>query len=178
METNQNDQNTNAAGKTLRTKEAVLALLELYDYHTKLFYNVIEGITDTDAVNRMDTKANHPSWITGSLVQQRYELAKLLGEDVTSTNNEIFKNFKGIQDDISYPALAEYRKDWETISPILKNAILKMDVEKLNSKAPYEMEMDMSFYDSVMFLVDRESYCIGQIALYRRLMGYEAMKYA
>jgi hypothetical protein len=36
---------------------------------------------------------------------------------------------------------------------------------------------DYTFFDTLTFSIDRESYCIGQIGLYRRLLGYDAMKY-
>ena len=43
---------------------------------------------------------------------------------------------------------------------------------------PFEMPGgDYTLFDSITFSTDRESYCIGQIALYRRLLGYDAMKY-
>jgi len=35
----------------------------------------------------------------------------------------------------------------------------------------------MNFYDLISFLTYREANCIGQIALWRRILGYEAMKY-
>jgi hypothetical protein len=37
--------------------------------------------------------------------------------------------------------------------------------------------MKMSLYDLIAFSIYREANCIGQIALWRRLLGYEAMKY-
>lgn len=159
------------------SKEAMQVLIDLYDLHTKLFANVIDGISDEDANNRLNTKANHPAWITGSLVQGRFELANALGEKYTPTFNELFKDFKGIQDNITYPALLEFKKDWNTISPILRDLLLKMDEEQLESIAPFKMDGDVTFYEGIYFTIDRESYCIGQLGLYRRLLGYEAMKY-
>jgi hypothetical protein len=35
----------------------------------------------------------------------------------------------------------------------------------------------MRFYELVSFMTYREANCIGQIALWRRLLGYDAMKY-
>ena len=44
-------------------------------------------------------------------------------------------------------------------------------IEKANLKK-------YSWYEMIYFTIDRESYCIGQLALFRRLLGYEAMKYS
>jgi hypothetical protein len=159
------------------TKDALHALIDLYDLHTKLFFNVIEGVSDKDANNRLNTKANHPSWITGSLVHSRFELAKALGAKNQSTFHELFKDYKGLQENVTYPALKEYKKDWELISPVLKTALLNMTEEQLEGLAPFKMDGDVSFYEAISFMIDRESYCIGQLGLFRRLLGYEAMKY-
>jgi hypothetical protein len=152
-------------------------LIVLYDMHTKFFLKAIEGISDKDAHNRLNTKANHIAWLTGSLVQERYEMAGLLGATgLKQSANELFKDRKGIQDNVTYPPLAEFKKDWETISPVLRNALVNVGDEKLDSK--FEMpEMAMPYFDLITFITYREANCIGQIALWRRLLGYDAIKY-
>lgn len=160
----------------INKKEAVEAFMDLYDLHSQLFLNVIAGISDKDANNRLNTKANHPSWLAGSLVHERYDMANVLGTKIQSTHNDLFNNHKGIQDGVVYPVLNEYRKDWERITPVLKELLLNVNEEKLEQV--FEMEgMKFSVFDMVTMLIHREPYCIGQIALYRRLLGYEPMKY-
>ncbi len=154
------------------------AIINLYDLHTQLYLNVIDGFSDKDAANRLNSKANHIGWIAGSLVYERFELARLLGTEIKPTSGELFRDHKGIQDNVVYPSLNEYKKDWEKISGPLKNAILNLSEEQLEGPDPYEMPgEEMTLVNSLIFLVHRESYCIGQIGLYRRLLGYEAMKY-
>ena len=157
-------------------KVAVESFIDLYDLHSQLFINVIKDLSDKDANNRLNTKANHPSWLAGSLVQARFEFAQLLGADVWSTYYDLFQNHKGIQEGITYPSLSDYKMDWERITPVLKELLLDVSEEKLEEVIEME-EMKFSVYDMVTMLIHREPYCIGQIALYRRLLGYEAMKY-
>jgi len=148
----------------------------LYDMHTTFFKNVLDGISDEDAHKRLNTEANHVAWLTGSLVQQRYDIAKALGIDRQQAAHELFKDNKGIQDNITYPSLTGFKKDWETITPLLRDAFLNVTDEKLDS--PFEMPgMSMSHFDLITFCTYREANVIGQIALWRRLLGYEAMKY-
>lgn len=47
-------------------------LLTLFDLHSTFFARAIEGVSEKDMHNRLNTKANHMAWLTGSLVQQRY----------------------------------------------------------------------------------------------------------
>ena len=155
----------------------MLAIMALYDMHTTFFNSVLDGISDSDAHNRLNTKANHITWLTGSLVQERYELAKELGIDRNQSADELFRDHKGIQDGIIYPPLDTFRKDWESISPELKNALANVNDEKLDSQFEMMPGSSMPFFDLVAFMTYREANCIGQIALWRRLLGYEAMKY-
>ncbi len=152
------------------------SLVILYDMHTTFFKNVLDGIDDKDAHKRLDTKANHVAWLAGSLVEMRYEIARDTGIDMKQAAHELFKDGKGIQDDITYPTLEAFKKDWDNISPVTRNAFVELTDKKLDSQI--EMGgMKMSFFDMVSFTIYREANCIGQIALWRRLLGYEAMKY-
>jgi hypothetical protein len=162
--------------ETKTSSNRMYSLVVLYDMHTKFFLSVTDGISDSDAHNRLNTKANHIAWLTGSLVQERYEMAKVLGNDRKQAAHELFKDNKGIQDGITYPPLAEFKKDWQAISPALREALVNLSDEKLDSQ--FEMEgFKMSHFDLIAFIIYREANCIGQIALWRRLLGYEAMKY-
>jgi len=165
---------------TLTSKKASIdVLVNMYDWHSKLFHNVLVDIKDEDAQNRLGTKANHIAWIAGSLLHGRYALANALHIDMKQASDKLFDDFKGIQDNIKYPPLEEYKKDWEKITPVLKDKILHLSDDELNGPDPFEMPGgDYTLFDSITFSVDRESYCIGQLGLFRRLLGYDAMKYS
>lgn len=90
--------------------------------------------------------------------------------------DELFKDNKGIQDNITYPPLAEFKKAWESVTPVLRDAFANVNDDKLDS--PFEMPgMKMTYFDMITFIIYREANIIGQIALWRRLLGLEAMKY-
>ena len=148
----------------------------LYDLHTDYFSRAIAGIPDDAAHNRLGTKANHMAWITGSLLHQRYEMAKEFGIDLHHSAEELFKDNKGIQDDVRYPALESYKADWETISPKLREALLKVSDDKLDEPFPMP-EMQMSNFEMISFMIYREANCIGQLALWRRLLNFPALNY-
>ena len=155
----------------------VTSLVNLYDWQTTFFTNVLDGISDADAHKRLGTQANHVAWLAGSLVQQRFELVnELTGSSHEQLADELFKDNQGIKDGVTYPSLEQFKTSWETITPIAKEALQNATTEKLNSilKMP---GMEMPLYDYVLFTIYREANCIGQIALWRRLLGYGPMKY-
>jgi len=163
--------------ETTPVDSRMYSLIVLFDMHTKFFSSAIDGISDEDAHNRLNTKANHVAWLTGTLVEERFELAGLFGISRTQRAHELFKNHQGIQDNVTYPSLSEFKKDWESISPELRAALMSVTEEKLNSTFEMVPGDKMTYYELITFMTYREANCIGQIALYRRLLGYDAMKY-
>ena len=154
----------------------MISLVVLYDLHTTLFYKAIVNISDEDAHSRLQTKANHIAWITGSLVHKRFEMAKQMGIEAPQSPGDLFQNYRGIQEGVTYPSLEAYKKDWAAISPALRAGLVNLTDERLNE--PFEMPgMKMKVYDLIAFTIYREASCIGQIALWRRLLGYDALKY-
>ncbi|RZJ64430.1 MAG: DinB family protein [Flavobacterium sp.] len=154
----------------------LLGLITLFDLHTDFYDRVLDGIPDEAAQNRLGTKANHIAWLAGSLLQERCELVNWFGGDFHQKHRELFDNHKGIQDGLDYPSLEDFKRDWKKVSPILRDILSALTTEKLDTT--FDMEgMKMTNYEYVSFDIYREANCIGQIALWRRLLGFPAMKY-
>jgi hypothetical protein len=151
-------------------------LLALFDMQTTFFIRALEGISDEDAHNRLNTKANHMAWLAGSLVQQRYSMVSETNPGLKQTGHDLFKDYQGIKDDVKYPSLAEYIADWNNISPMAREALVKIGDKKLDSD--FNMEaMKMTYFELISFTIYREASMIGQLALWRRLLGYPGLKY-
>ena len=151
-------------------------LLSLFDYHTSFYPKALVGLSEDDMHNRLNTQANHPAWLAGSLVQQRYLMASETNKDLKQTGEDLFKNNKGIQDGVKYPGNAEYLKDWERITPFAREALVKIDDKKLDSEIDMG-GMKMTYYELISFTMYREASMIGMLALWRRLLGHPALKY-
>ena len=160
--------------KTVSTRTQ--GFLTLFDMQTTFFTRAIEGISEEDSHNRLNTPANHIAWLTGSLIQQRYLMASETNPGLKQTGDELFKDHKGIQDGVKYPSISEYLQDWEKISPIARQALIAISDEKLDSEIDMGF-MKMTYYEMISFTIYREASIIGQLALWRRLLGYPALKY-
>ncbi|MGN6438957.1 MAG: DinB family protein [Agriterribacter sp.] len=151
-------------------------LVALFDLHTTLFERALEGIPDKDMHKRLDTKANHMAWLAGAAVAQRFQMAADEDRDLKQTGAELFKNNKGIQEGVTYPTGAEYLADWKKVTPAARKALVKIDDKQLDSE--FDMEgMKMTWMELVTFTKFREASIIGQLALWRRLLGHPAMRY-
>jgi predicted ribosome quality control (RQC) complex YloA/Tae2 family protein len=163
----------------METKDKrIYSLVVLLDWQTKFFTSAVEGISAQDAQKRLNTKANHIAWLAGSIVQQRYELAQYLLKDnsLKQEADSYFNNNQGIKEGVTYPSIEQYEQDWKTITPKLHEALLNADAQTLDTVIDMG-GMQMTFLEWLTFSVYREASQIGQIALWRRLLGYEAMKY-
>ena len=162
--------------KTTPTSNRMYGFIVLYEMQTDFLLRALDGIDQKDAQKRLDTKANHMAWITGSVVHGRYFLAKSFGIDLPSITDELFANNKGIIDDVTYPLLENFIKDWKEISPKLQDALTQATDEKLEEKLNIP-GMEITLFEMISFSSYREANCIGQIALWRRLLGYPGMNY-
>ena len=162
--------------KTQTASNRTSALLTLFDYQTTFFPRALDGMSEEDMHNRLNTQANHPAWLAGSLVAQRFMMASETGTGLRQHGEELFKNNKGIQDGAQYPTSAEYRSDWEKITPQAREALVTIDDKKLDSEIDMG-GMKMTYYEMICFSIYREASIIGQLALWRRLLGYPALKY-
>src|SRR5690606_2604169 len=162
--------------ETKTASSRIEGLLTLFDMQTTFFERAIDGIAEEDAYKRLNTKANHIAWLSGSLVQQRFLMTSETNPGLKQTGDELFKDNKGIQDDAKYPTLAEYLKDWRMISPIAREALVMIDDKKLDSEMDMGF-MKMTYYELISFTIYREASIIGQLALWRRLLDYPALKY-
>lgn len=161
---------------TITASDRTRALITLFDLQTLYFKRALDGIPDQDMYKRLNTEANHMAWLTGSLVQQRFMMSSESKAGIKQTGDDLFKNNKGIQAGVTYPTIAEYLADWEKISPIAREVVVTIDDKKLDSELDMG-GMKMSYYDLISFFSYREASIIGQLALWRRLLGHPALKY-
>ncbi|MBC7851659.1 MAG: DinB family protein [Chitinophagaceae bacterium] len=151
-------------------------LLPLFDMHTTFFSRAIENLSKEDMQNRLNTKANHVAWLTGALIDQRFSMIQETNPELKQTAHELFENNKGIQDDAVYPTSDVYLKDWQRVSPLARKALAEIDDKKLDSEIDMG-GMKMTYSELISFSLYREASMIGQIALWRRLLGHPALRY-
>lgn len=151
-------------------------LLSLFDLHTMYYVRALDGISDQDAHNRLNTEANHMAWLAGSAIYGRIQMTSETHPGQQMSGHELFQDMRGIQAQATYPTLGEYRRDWERITPLARQALIGLDDAKLDSEMDMGF-MKMSYYELLVFTIYREANLIGQLALWRRLLGYPALKY-
>lgn len=155
-------------------------IIPAFRMHSQSFFNALDGITETMALERNNGKTNHVVWMTGNFVNCRYWLADLLGMDEKDPNDAFFKDAKALDEKLQYPTLEALQESFKTISPKVYQKLLEATDVQL-SKA-YSFGMGVSFVEEnvlnmIGMCIGREDYLLGQIGLMRKLLGLKGMSY-
>jgi uncharacterized damage-inducible protein DinB len=161
---------------------AIMPLLEVAKLNTKLYLNCLEGISDELAVHRPNVYTNNVTFIACHILDNRYFLTQDVGLTLEHplANHTIFSDpsIRSVDDVKDYPALEHVRNAWKNLSVTLLEHLPAMTEEALQQTTdnPYPVE-DKSNLAGIAFLLQHESYHIGQLSLLRKYFGLKAMSY-
>ena len=158
---------------------SMAALRAQFDLHTKLFNNVLDGITDADASTQHADSVNHMKWIAGHILNTRLNsLCKMAGIPHDASLALLFGKDAKLSADVAYPSMNEIKERWNTNAPLLAEALTHIPADKLAAKSPATVPInDDTVLGTLAFLVAHESHHIGQLSVLRKMLGKPAMSY-
>ena len=155
-------------------------IIPAFRSHSQTFVMVLEGISEEDAKKRIEGKTNHIIWMVGNFINMRYNLGWVLGLKEEDPFSDLFFQGKALDESFNYPTLEQLKESFHKISPLVYQKLLEATDEDLDKDFPMGMGIDF-FQENVLnftgMCISREDYLSGQIALMRKILGYDAMKY-
>jgi hypothetical protein len=160
--------------------QKLAVIIPAFRMHTQLFLNVLNGITEADALKRVEGRTNHIAWMAGNMVNCRYWLGETLGLSEKDPAEDLFKEGRALDEKLDYPTLAALLERWHKISPVVYKKLLEAEDSMLQKKI--EFGMGVSFLEEnnlnmVGMAIGREDYLLGQMGLMRKILGLPGMKY-
>jgi hypothetical protein len=155
-------------------------IIPAYRMHSQIFLNALDGVSEEDALKRIDGQTNHIVWMAGNFVNVRYAMAHVLGLQENDPYHELFFMGKTLDESYHYPSVLELKENFKSISPKVYAALLQVDDTQLAELFKINMNIPCIEEDKLNFIgmcIGREDYLAGQIALMRRLLHYPGMKY-
>lgn len=155
-------------------------VIPAYRMHSQSFMNVLDGISEEDALKRIENKTNHIVWMAGNFVNMRYGLGWVLGLREEDPYSDLFFQGKALDEGFTYPTLAELKENFHAISAKVFQKLHEVTDEELDEifeigmNIPFIKETKLNF---VGMCIGREDYLSGQIGLMRRILDYPGMKY-
>jgi hypothetical protein len=147
--------------------------------NTDLLLNCLAGLDDAGARARLTPSTNSCAFLATHLADSRLFLAALIGAPLPNPLAAYLAGARTLDDIAGLPRLPEVRDAWEAISAHLAVRIERLDTPALAASTAQKVPAgDGTVLGLLGFLVQHESYHIGQLALLRRQLGLPAMSYA
>ena len=158
---------------------AVIApLASLYELNTDLLINCLADVSEADA-GRRPGGGNSLAFIAAHLADSRHFLAGRLGHPLHNPLTPHLANARTIEEIATLPPLDEIRSAWSAVSEHLGGVLDGLDDAALARREVHRFPIaDTSPLGLVAFLLQHDSYHVGQAALLRRQLGLSAMTYA
>jgi uncharacterized damage-inducible protein DinB len=152
------------------------AILEL---NTDLLLNCLDGLADDDALQRLSAGGNSIAFLSAHLTDSRHFLAQRLGHPLPNPLSRYLAEASSIDEIVEWPSLAEQRGWWLAAGRHLCAVVAARTADDLRRSGVHRFPMDDSTeLGMIAFLVQHDSYHIGQVAFLRRQLGKPAMTYA
>lgn len=159
-------------------KPQVAPLEEILRLNGRLFLNTLEGVDEDTAQRRVTENVNNMTFIALHLLDARCYLARMLGADVEHPYQEALDAVKSIDEMPSFPELEGIRVTWREVSDVLIERFSELSDLELKERAPVEFPVgDGTVLGGIAFLLQHESFHIGQLAFLRKMSGHASMNY-
>ncbi len=153
-------------------------LKNIVKMNDRLFINSLEGITEEQAKERISDHNNPVNWIAVHTAWARYNMLAMLGKPAQNPYEGMFEGFKPFDPNFEYPSLSDVKEKWGEASQLLNEALENVSEEHLQSESPLKSPIgDFTFGGTFAFLVQHESYDIGQMGFLKKYLTKEPMKY-
>jgi hypothetical protein len=134
--------------------------------------------TEEQARERISDHSNPLIWIATHTVWASYNILKYLGSPVENPFKAMFENFKAYDPIDIYPYLETVKTEWRKIGGLIKKALHEVTEEYLAAESLFKSPIgEFTNAGAVAFLVQHESFSIGQMAYLKKYFTREAMKF-
>ena len=159
----------------------VAPLAETLRLNSRLFRNCLASLSDELARQRPAGKGpvNCAAFVAAHLVDSRYYLLSLLGDATPSPLTGATGGFNDIANVTSYPTLTEIQAAWTSAGEALARQLDAATAAQLDTAVDPGFPIEtQTLLGVLVFLVQHESYHLGQLGLLRKHAGLPAMAYA
>jgi uncharacterized damage-inducible protein DinB len=157
----------------------IAPLAELLRLNVRLFRNCLDGLSEAAARVRPSDSTNSASYVAGHMVESRYYMLKLLGAEQANPLRGFTGEWKGIADIAEWPSLQDISAGMTTAAEALDRRLASITTAELDAKVdPWFEGVTGSTFGMLNFLMQHDSYHLGQLSLLRKYAGLPAMKYS
>ena len=156
----------------------VAPLAEMLRLNTKLARNCLDALTESQARHRPAPTANSAAYVAAHMVESRYYILSVLGADATSPFADQV-GWKSIDEIPELPSIERIEAAWAEVSSLVDRTLRDLTAAQLDTPHPTEMPTETKTkLGHLAFMVQHDSYHLGQLSLLRKSAGLPAMSYS
>jgi uncharacterized damage-inducible protein DinB len=156
----------------------VQPLAAILGLNTRLLINCIDGLTDDAARQRHGEGVNSATFIAAHLADSRFFMLETLGGSRENPLSAYLDTANSIDEITDWPTLDTIRDAWNAVSADIDRTLHGMTGEDLDTAVDTRFPgVERTRLGALTFLVQHDSYHIGQLALLRKPAGLPAMSY-
>jgi hypothetical protein len=156
----------------------VVALAEILRLNTVLFRNCLDELTDEQAAVRPSGATNSAAFVAAHLSSSRFYLLKVLGVAAEDPLASYLDGKKGLDDLDKLPSLSEIQAAWTHAAHLLRDRVAAMTAAEWDGPSSVRFPLaNGTLLGTLTFLVQHDSYHVGQLSLLRKYCGLPAMRY-
>jgi uncharacterized damage-inducible protein DinB len=157
----------------------VAPLAAILDLNADLLLNCLDDLTDAEAQRRLEAGGNSVTFLASHLTDNRHFLAARLGHPLSNPLAHYLEDVRSIDDIHQWPSLDEVRPAWTAIAGHVQRVLGALSAEELAEADLYRFPMgDRTRLGLIAYLVQHDSYHLGQVGFLRRQLGKPPMSYA
>jgi uncharacterized damage-inducible protein DinB len=146
--------------------------------NTRLLLNCLDGLTDETARSRHAEGANSAAFVAAHLTDSRFFILRMFGGTLANPLSVFLDKAKSIDDITDWPSLDLIRAAWSDVSAAIDAALVESSPDDLEQPVDARFPgVERTRLGALTFLVQHDSYHIGQLALLRKPAGLPAMSY-
>ena len=155
-----------------------VAPAEILRINTKLFRNCLHGMSQAQAEGRPSGETNSALWVAAHMVKARYGLLKWLGAERPNPLPAALLAARSIDEVRDWPPVADVVAAWTEASHALRDRLAAMTAGQLSTPVDVRFPVfEQTTFALLTFMVQHDSYHLGQLSVLRKLAGLPGMSY-
>ena len=156
----------------------IAPLADILRLNTVLFRNCLDGLTDEQAAVRPSNATNNAVFVAAHLTNSRFYLLKTLGVSEPDPLAPYLDGQKNLDDLERLPPLGEIQTAWTKAAHLLRDRLGALTPADLDGPSSARFPLSNgTLLATLTFLVQHDSYHLGQLSLLRKYAGLPAMRY-
>jgi uncharacterized damage-inducible protein DinB len=157
----------------------IAPLAEMLRLNTRLFRNCLSDLSDEQAQLRPSDDCNSVAFLAAHLVESRHYILSTLGAARANPLERYTGSWKSIAEISEWPSLADMAAAWGAVSEALAERLAAISTAELDAPITTQMPLESrTVLGMLIFLVQHDSYHVGQLSLLRKYAGLPAMSYS